>query len=1433
MHKFTQSVSKALSALLTFFIIAFQANSATISSSATGTWATPASWAGGIVPGITDTVIISSGDNISVGANTTIKKLTVNNGGYLTLLSGKTLTVSGSDLTINGLINGAGALSLNTASGVLSGTGSIENTGTFRVMQSLSIPSNATLIKSGSGITINNNVVITNNGSLTVYGAINGTTGATNAEFVNASNAYLSLTSSLMNIGILNASAVGNTIDFSGSATVTLKTTTYYHVSLTGSGSKRLGGVIDVLGNLTSSAPFSCQNNNFTIAGDLTMSNTFTYGTGTVTFNGSSNQTLNATVSGAQSFYNLVVSKPTGVLTVLSNITARFALTMNSGNINNTGYKLTLGTASTNATTRGTLNYTSGTVVGAFERWFATTNTASDFLFPVGTLTDYRPATVNFTTITTAGRLSYSFTTTPPSNTGLPTTSGGVTSYNNFNDGQWNATGLSLVSSNYKITLDANGFSAFAINGNSRVLTNSGSAWAANGTHDTQIGSFLSRTGISGVTAAFAIASDNNCTLPALATITGTQLPCKNSTVAYSIPNNVGSTYQWTLPAGASFSGASNTNSVNVIFGATTGTSTISVKETSACGQGPLATSTLNVGPVQPAKIIGSVKVAEGDEGVEYSVDSVAGYSYTWSVSGATIVSGQSKGKIKLNFGVQGVATLDVITLGCSEFAPTVSKTINIAKVLVSTDSIGNIDNPAVFQGAIVTSTANIMIDSAAVITVPLASTVTSVANLNISNGGTFTLERNFTVSGNLVVDGVLNTNGFSLVLSGADKTITGNGTINGTGIISITGGNKTITSDAVIVIPGNLSVDANSITVTNNGSVTIQGDLTRSASSASRVWTNATNSVLNVTGNVVLNTLNTGSNSTITVGGNMASTTTTGTSTALTVGGNLTGTTITGASSTTNVTGTTGTITAGASSTLSLTGAVTTVTAGVSSIVNLTSTIGTCNCTATGNTVNYIGTSQAVKGTTYHHINLSGTGLATLGGNITVNGDLNLNNTASVDAAARTLTLKGNFISTSSATTPFVASTSTLSFTGTTEQNLNFTSTPTFNNITVNKASEDLKIGGNIKVASTLTMTLGDINLNSYNIDLETTGTLASEKETSRIKGNTGSITAVRTVGQGVTSLNVAGLGAILTTPNNAANNLGSVSVIRSHSSFGSGNNATPNRSYDVTPSLNTGLSTTLRLSYLTSEIPVGAVTPVNIYRSTNGATNFAAPEAGTVSTGTNFVQLTGITSFSKWVPGGATPPSNPLPVELSHFAASREQNLIPIVWTTTMERNNQEFVIEKSTDGTNFEAVASIAGVGNTNNVTNYNYNLLNAPEAAVFFRLKQVDFDGQYAYSKIIAVSPSTELGNVNESEFSIFPNPVTSNEIFLKFVYVPKETVVVKIFDASEKVHYTEEIDVEGDGVTKLYLVPSQTLSKGVYFTTIKTSTKLHTIKLIIE
>jgi hypothetical protein len=819
----------------------------------------------------------------------------------------------------------------------------------------------------------------------------------------------------------------------------------------------------------------------------------------------------------------------------------------------------------------------------------------------------------------------------------------------------------------------------------------------------------------------------------------------------------------------------------------------------------------LNVGPVQPVKINGYSKVAEGDEGVVFYVDSIAGYTYTWSVSNGTIVSGQSKGRVAVNFPTQGTATLNVIAVGCSTFAPTTSKTVNVSKVLVSTDTTGNIGDPAVWQGAVVTSTANIKIDSAAVITVPVGSTVTSVSSLTIAEGGTLILDRNFTVSGNLVIDGILNTNGFTLTLSGIDKTIRGTGTIAGTGIISITGGNKTITSDANLTIPGSVSIDASSITVTNNGTVTIQTDLTRSSSSSTRVWTNAAGSSLTVNGNSNLNTLNTGTSSTLIVGGNLSSTT------------------ITGASSTTTVSGTTGTITAGSDATLNLVGDVTSYTAGVNSTLNLSGTPTTIVATATGNTVNYIGSSQSVKGTTYHNLNISGTGTALFSGNVTVNGDLNINNTVALDAATRSVALKGNFIVTSSAATPFVAGTSTLTFSGTSTQLISSPVALTFYKVVVNKASGNVQLNKNLNVTNTLTLTLGDIDLNGNVLDLSTTGSLVNEKETSRIKGN-GSVTASKTITAGLNNQNIGNLGALLSN----TNDLGLVSVIRSHTAFGSGTNQTPTRSYDVTPTNNTGLSTTLRLYFLAAELSATGEVPSKLYRSTDGGSTFSAP-TGTPTTGSNYVQLTGISSFSKWVPGGSTPPSSALPVVLSHFSASRELNIIPISWTTTMEIDNKEFVIERSFDGTNFEAIATIPGVGNTSSATNYSYNVLNAPEHSVFFRLKQVDFDGDVAYSKIIGVAAASEaISNyVDEPSFSVFPNPVTANEIYLAYNNVEKQTVVVQIYDASEKVHYTEEIDVEGDGITKLYLVPSQTLARGLYYLTIKTDSKIHTIKLVVE
>ena len=96
-------------------------------------------------------------------------------------------------------------------------------------------------------------------------------------------------------------------------------------------------------------------------------------------------------------------------------------------------------------------------------------------------------------------------------------------------------------------------------------------------------------------------------------------------------------------------------------------------------------------------------------------------------------------------------------------------------------------------------------------------------------------------------------------------------------------------------------------------------------------------------------------------------------------------------------------------------------------------------------------------------------------------------------------------------------------------------------------------------------------------------------------------------------------------------------------------------------------------------------------------------------------------------------------------------------MTWQTATEKNNEGFDIERSTDGKNWETIGFVQGYGTTQEVQNYTYTD-EAPLAGTnYYRLKQVDFDGQFEYSSIINVQFA--MSNV---ELQIFPNPV-ENEL----------------------------------------------------------------------
>lgn len=114
-------------------------------------------------------------------------------------------------------------------------------------------------------------------------------------------------------------------------------------------------------------------------------------------------------------------------------------------------------------------------------------------------------------------------------------------------------------------------------------------------------------------------------------------------------------------------------------------------------------------------------------------------------------------------------------------------------------------------------------------------------------------------------------------------------------------------------------------------------------------------------------------------------------------------------------------------------------------------------------------------------------------------------------------------------------------------------------------------------------------------------------------------------------------------------------------------------------------------------------------------------------------------------------------LPIELTSFAAFCKEKYILLEWETASERNNDYFVIERSIDGIHFISVGTVQAVGNSTTPQNYQFEDFQVNSGKVYYRLKQIDDDGQYSYSSVVLTDcKSSSLSN---PLISIYPNPAT--------------------------------------------------------------------------
>lgn len=141
-----------------------------------------------------------------------------------------------------------------------------------------------------------------------------------------------------------------------------------------------------------------------------------------------------------------------------------------------------------------------------------------------------------------------------------------------------------------------------------------------------------------------------------------------------------------------------------------------------------------------------------------------------------------------------------------------------------------------------------------------------------------------------------------------------------------------------------------------------------------------------------------------------------------------------------------------------------------------------------------------------------------------------------------------------------------------------------------------------------------------------------------------------------------------------------------------------------------------------------------------------------GNTSVG-SIVSGSSISSFSPFTLGSITT-ENPLPIELVSFTASPSNNQVNLSWTTASEINNDFFTVESSYDAVNFKEVSRMSGAGNSNSMLTYNTVDTTPYSGVSYYRLKQVDYDGKFAYSNIEVVN----LNSISEMNMVVSPNPV---------------------------------------------------------------------------
>lgn len=169
------------------------------------------------------------------------------------------------------------------------------------------------------------------------------------------------------------------------------------------------------------------------------------------------------------------------------------------------------------------------------------------------------------------------------------------------------------------------------------------------------------------------------------------------------------------------------------------------------------------------------------------------------------------------------------------------------------------------------------------------------------------------------------------------------------------------------------------------------------------------------------------------------------------------------------------------------------------------------------------------------------------------------------------------------------------------------------------------------------------------------------------------------------------------------------------------------------------------------------------------------------------------------------------PTPVELLYFSVKwkdETNNAALIEWATASETNNDYFEIQRSINAVDFTSIIQMPGAGNSSSLISYSQ-IDSAPVTGVasYYRLKQVDFNGDFSYSNIVVLNAPEGIDIIN-----IWPNPSVNNFSFM-ITSTNAEKINIELINTNGK-KVISLVQTIAEGVS-IISVDTQNLVTGYY------------------